>query len=250
MSAKKKVEALLEKYSVDELLDNPEIDMTPFIEFALEGLGATGEDDLDDYLDAVQDAMDDLEIEEDDRELMWNRAALLKFANILPEGSFEGLEELYGGAEGSMLSLSCMAFIDILNDRDDADAELVVRMHLFTRDLLELSWEFNGDINFATEMLWQAESACSVLTDSEDWEEIRKIAKKALKKAKAIEGDAEGLREVIGLLNYFRGEGEDDDDKAEEYYEKALELLDVPEITDDPVGDETLDIISDLKEEE
>lgn len=250
MSAKKKVEKMLDKYEISELLDDTSIDMSPFIEFFLEELGYESEDGLSEFEDAFDSAIDSLELEDDvDEDLLWNRTAFL-LVSAMMEGDASDLEELYTGLEGQVVVLTGIAFAAILEDTDEPAWEFLLSLRCYLRDFAETAWRMDGDPEMASEMLWQAMEAARICADSEDYEQCLEIASAAIDVFNDdVEEEAEGMKEAVGLLWYYMGEGEEDDDTAVEYYQNAIELLDDDDILDDPECDDTPEILDQLKKD-
>ena len=249
MSARKKVEKMLDKYELDELMEDSSIDMSPFVEFFLEELGSENDDDLGDFEDAYAHAIEALEVDEDDEDILWNRTALLLVAGMLDEDT-DDYSELYTGLEGQSVVLTGIAFASILEEREEPDWEFLLSLRCYLRDFAETVWRMDDYEEMASEMLWQAMEAARLCADSEDYEQCLEIASAAIDIFNdEVEVEAEGMKEAVGLLWYYMGEGEEDDDTAVEYYHNAIELLDDDEILDDPECEDTPEILEYLKKD-
>ena len=250
MSAKKKVEKMLDKYSVEEFLSDTSIDMSPFMELFLEELDSKDDDDLDALDDAVASAMEALEIDEDDQELIANRVAVLIYSSMTEDDEDdEELEELYTGVEGQVVVLTGIALASTIEEREEPDWDMLLNLRTYISDFAETVWRFDGDAEMASEMLMQSVEAARICAEGEDYEQCLEIASTALKLFEDEVEEDEGMREAVGLLWYYMGEGEEDDDTAEEYYRNAIEILDDPDILDDPECDATPEILEDLKKD-
>ena len=233
MTNLERVDELVRKYSVEDLLIGNKADMMPFFDLAFETLLTEEQKEKGEFLSILDSTLIKFNVPAEIKQNVWNQIAFLLFTLTQSEETVPEIGHMVNDVPGFVLIQSINDFLlKHPTTSPDADFNLILRWTYLLRMLFVFAYSEEPMMETGLGIISQSLQISDLWYAAGAWEEVMKISDTTLEFAESLWKTDKlpcHFAIIIGLLWYHRGvaqkNGYDDEKSQKESYEKALSYL-------------------------